>query len=181
MEKCYQEQVERIDRLMKIVEASDPYKVMSGLSFYDVIVFTCQSMWHLKDWILNGSHFGASDQAALSKDIHATRCLLVCADIANGSKHLSLSRPKVGGALWEATGLHLDTAKGLCREFYYVSCSDSADEFHGIEIRTLLRRCRESWEQIINRYYLSQVDTWLAQQSAQAGNTASDGPKIRLI
>jgi hypothetical protein len=34
------EQVERIDRLMRIVEASDPYKVMSGLSFYDVIVFT---------------------------------------------------------------------------------------------------------------------------------------------
>jgi len=40
MEKFYQEQVERIDRLMKIVETGDPYKVMSGLSFYDVIVFT---------------------------------------------------------------------------------------------------------------------------------------------
>jgi len=62
MEKFYQEQVERIDRLMKIVEASDPYKVISGLSFYDIIVFTCQSMWHLKDWILNDPHFGASDQ-----------------------------------------------------------------------------------------------------------------------
>src|ERR1700752_277864 len=181
MEKFYQEQVERIDRLMKIVEASDPYKVMSGLSFYDVIVFTCQSMWHLKDWILNDPHFGASDQAALSKDIHAVRCLLVCADIANGSKHLSLSRPRVGGALSEATGLHVDTEKGICQEFYYVCCSNPADELHGIEIRTLLRRCRDSWEQIINRHYLSQVDTWLAQQSAQAGNTASGGPKIRLI
>ena len=31
MEKFYQEQVERVDRLMKIVEA---------LSFYDIIVFT---------------------------------------------------------------------------------------------------------------------------------------------
>jgi hypothetical protein len=30
MEKFYQEQGERIDRLMKIVEASDPHKVMSG-------------------------------------------------------------------------------------------------------------------------------------------------------
>jgi hypothetical protein len=92
--EVYQDQVERIDRLMKVVEANDPYKVISGLSFYDIIVFTCQSMWHLNDWILNDPHFGASDQAELSKDIHATRCLLVCADIANGSKHLSLSRPK---------------------------------------------------------------------------------------
>jgi hypothetical protein len=73
MEKFYQEQVERIDRLMKVVEANDPYKVISGLSFYDIIVFTCQSMWHLNDWILNDPHFGASDQAELSKDIHATR------------------------------------------------------------------------------------------------------------
>jgi hypothetical protein len=86
----------------------------------------------------------------LSKNIHATRCLLVSADIANGTKHLSLSRPKVGGALSEATGLHLDTEKGICQEFYYVSCTDPADEFHGIEIRTLLRRCRDSWEQTIN-------------------------------
>jgi len=69
--------------------------------------------------------------AELSKDIHATRCLLVCADIANGSKHLSLIRPKVGGALSEATGLHLDTEKGIFQEFYYVSCTDPADEFHG--------------------------------------------------
>jgi len=137
-------------------------------------------MWHLKDWILNDPQFGASDQAALSKDIHATRCLLVCADIANGSKHLSLSRPRVGGALSEATGLHLDTEQGICQEFYYVCCSDPADEFHGIEIRTLLRRCRDSWRQIINRHYLSQVDTWLAQKCS-SGNTASGLPKIRLI
>jgi hypothetical protein len=121
MEKFYQEQVERIDRLMKIVEAGDPYKVMSGLSFYDVIVFTCQSMWHLKDWILNDPQFGASDQAALSKDIHATRCLLVCADIANGTKHLSLSRPRVGGALSEATGLHLDTEQVYVKSF--ITCA----------------------------------------------------------
>ena len=175
MEKFFQEQVERIDRLMKIVEASDPYKVMNGLLFCDVLVFTCQSMWHLKDWILNDPNFGAADHAALSQEIHATRCLLVCSDIANGSKHLSLNRPKVGGALSDATGLHLDTTKGIFQEFYYVSCSDPADEFHDMEIRTLLRRCRNSWEDIINRHYLSQADTWLAQQGAQADSPDSGG------
>jgi len=158
MEKYFQEQVERIDRLMKIVEASDPYKVMSGLLFYDVLIFTCQSMWHLKDWILNDPHFGASDIAALSDDIHSTRCLLICSDIANGTKHLSLNRPKIGSKLSDRTGLHLDTAKGIFQEFYYVSCDDPADEFHGMEIRTLIRRCRDSWEDLINRHYLSQVD-----------------------
>jgi hypothetical protein len=166
MEKYFQEQVERIDRLMKIVEANDPYTLMNGLLFYDVIVFTCQSMWHLKDWILNDPNFRAADHDALMKEIHATRSLLLCSDIANGSKHLSLNYPKVGGTLFDRTGLHCDPAKGIFQEFYYVYCPDPADEFHGMEIRTFLRRCRNSWEDIINRYYFSQADTWLAQQGA---------------
>ena len=61
MEKCFQYQVERIDRLMKIVEADDPYHLASGLRAIDVMIFACQSMWHLKDWILNDSEFGAKD------------------------------------------------------------------------------------------------------------------------
>jgi hypothetical protein len=105
---------------MKIVESSDPYKMMSGMLFYDVLIFACQSMWYIKDWIINDPRFGAADMAALSREIHSTRCLLV-------------------------------------------SCDDPADEFHGMEIRTLLRRCRDSWDDIINRHYLSQIDTGLAQ------------------
>ena len=44
-------QIERIDRLMKIVEADNPHVLASGLLTIDVIKFACQSMWHLKDWI----------------------------------------------------------------------------------------------------------------------------------
>ncbi|MFN7872003.1 MAG: hypothetical protein ACK5QQ_07380 [Cyanobacteriota bacterium] len=166
MEKFFQEQVERIDRLMKIVEANDPYTLMNGLLFYDIIVFTCQSMWHLKDWILNDPNFRAADYAALKKEIHTTRTLLVCSDIANGSKHLSLNYPKAGSTLFVRTGIHDDPVKGIFKEFYYIYSPDPADEFHGMEIRTFLRYCRNSWEDIINRHYLSQADAWLAQQGA---------------
>ncbi len=161
MEKFYQDQVERIDRLMKIVEADDPYKILNGLLFYDILIFTCQSMWHLKDWILNDSHFGAKDIAAVNKDIHSARCLLICSDLANGTKHLSLNHPKIGGKFSERQGMHLDTSKGIFQEFYYVVCSDPTDEFHGIEVRKLLRQCRNIWQDIINRHYLSELDTWL--------------------
>jgi len=118
-------------------------------------------MWHLKDWILNDPYFGAGDIAALSREIHSMRCLLVCSDIANGTKHLSLNRPKIGSKLSDRIGFHLDTAKGVFQEFYYISCDNPADEFHEMEIRTLLRYCRDSWEDIISRYYLSQADAWL--------------------
>lgn len=157
MEKCFQYQVERIDRLMKIVEADDPYHLASGLRAIDVMIFSCQSMWHLKDWILNDPEFGAKDYRALRADIHSSRCLLVCADLANGSKHLSLDQPKTGSILSQDTGIHIDTSKGIFQEFFYVVCPDILDEFHGMEIRTLLRRCRNQWENIINRHYLSKV------------------------
>ena len=58
MEKSYKDQVERIDRLMKILEADDLFESVGGLVPIDVVIFTCQSMWHLKDWILNDPSFG---------------------------------------------------------------------------------------------------------------------------
>lgn len=156
METCYRDQLDRVDRLMKIIEADDPYKHFSGLLFYDTLIFACQSMWHLKDWVLNDPGFGAKDHDALSRDIHSARCLLVCSDLANGSKHFALTRPKVGGGL-ERSGLHIDRAKGIHLEFYYIICPDPSDEFHHIEVRTLLRHCRDTWDSIIDRHYLTEV------------------------
>jgi hypothetical protein len=70
---------------------------------------------------------------------------------------LSLDRPKVRGNL-EGRGLHVDRARGIYLEFYYVVCTDPTDEFHFIEIRMLLRQCRDAWESIIDRHYLTKFD-----------------------
>ena len=99
----------------------------------------------------------------MEKEIHASRCLLVCADLANGSKHLSLANPKTDARLSEHSGFHYEPSKGICREIYYVVCNDPSDEYHGMEIRDLLRRCRNEWQRIINRHYLSKIDDdWAA-------------------
>lgn len=161
MEKCYQEQLGRIDRLMAIIEADNPHNIMRGLLFYDILIFACQSIWHLKDWVINDPEFGAKDKEALKNDIHSARCLLTCSDLANGSKHLLLSRPKRGARFSELQGVDIDTRNGIYQELYYVVCSDPADEFHGIEVRTLLRRCRNTWDRIINCHYLSEFDASL--------------------
>src|SRR4029079_16322548 len=158
MEKFHQEQLERIDRLLRIIESDNPYEMVSGLSFYDLVIFACQSIWHLKDWVLNDPHFGAKDHAALKVEIHSFRCLLVCSDIANGTKHLSLNHPKIGSTLSERKGITVETAKGIFKEFIYVACPDSADEFHGIEVRSLLRQCRDCWTHILDKHYLSNVE-----------------------
>ena len=165
MEHSYLQQLQRIDRIMTIVEADSPHELAIGLLPIDVMIFACQSMWHLKDWILNDSDFGAKDKNALSADIHSSRCLLACADLANGTKHFSLNRPKVDGHIADYTGIHIDSSKGIYRELHYMVCADPSDELHGIEIRTLLRRCRDQWDWIINRHYLSYTDDWRKEGS----------------
>ena len=57
--------------------------------------------------------------------------------------------------IWERTGVHVEPAKGIFRDMYYVVCRDPLDEWHGIEVGTLLRRCRDEWRSIINRHWLS--------------------------
>jgi hypothetical protein len=112
-------------------------------------------MWHLKDWILNDPDFAAKDQTKLKADIHASPPLLVCADLANGSKHFTLDRPKVGAAFSDRQGLELSSAKGIFKVYYYVICTDKGQPYHGAEIRALLADARKAWDAIIETHCLS--------------------------
>jgi lysine/ornithine N-monooxygenase len=158
MEKYFQEQLARIDRLMAIVSAPDPYQLIGAISFYDIAIFTCQSMWHLKDWILNDEEFRAKDKSALKSEIHATRSLKICADLANGSKHLVLRKPQTDFSFTERSGIHVDPAKQIFQEYYYIASSDKQDSYHLMEIREFLAECRNAWQEIIDRHYLSEID-----------------------
>ena len=115
-------------------------------------------MWHLKDWILNDANFQTKDTAKLKADIHAQKCLLVCADLANGSKHLMLTRPKVGAILGGRHGIMSYPSKGIYKIYYYVACANESDPYHGAEIRELLADARDTWDKIFDTHYLSIID-----------------------
>lgn len=159
MNRGYKDQLRRIDRLMTVIESDNLHDRISGLETIDIVIFACQSMWHLKDWILNDPSFcAANNKKELEREIHASRCLLICSDLANGSKHLRLNNRKTDAKLSETPGVQLDSSKGIFREIYYVWCDDYSDEFHGMEIRDLLRNCRDDWQKIIDKNYHSNID-----------------------
>ncbi len=160
-EGFFQEQLQRVDRLMEIIVALDPAPLIGRLQYEDVLVFAFQSMWHLKDWILNDAFFGAADAGLLSREIHSEPCLQVCADIANASKHLTLTRPKTSAHVSDAAGMHLDASRGIFQVFYYVE-SKPEDRYHGVEVRDLLVECRAAWQRLIDKHQLSDVDSRLA-------------------
>lgn len=157
MQRYFQEQVDRIDRLLKIVYAQDQTTLAGNLSFEDVLFFTCQCIWHLKDWVLNDAEFQAKDKDQLRNEIHSEQCLRICSDLANGSKHLVLAHPKTPFSLSPRIGINVEPAKGIFQVHYYVTSSDPTDPYHGMEIRELLRQCRDAWQNIIDRHYLGAI------------------------
>lgn len=154
MEKYYHCQIDRVDRLMAIITSEDENRHLGDvLRFEDVIFMACQGMWHIKDWLLNDAQFSVY-RNILNDRIHKSNVLRVCADLANGSKHLALNHPKTGkdGASFsEARGIHVE--KGTYKRFFYVDCSDENNEYHGAEIRDLLVSARREWDLILLEQY----------------------------
>lgn len=153
----YRDQLARVDRLMEIVLSADQLSLSGNLTFEDVIAFTCVSLWHLKDWILNDVNFHADNVDELIADIHRERCLLVCADIANGAKHAVLARPKTAASVSDNQGIHLDSRAGIYQVFYYIDSADPAESYRSMEMRPFLQECRAAWGRIIKRHYMSAI------------------------
>ena len=51
--------------------------------------------------------------------------------------------------------------KGIFQESYYINLDDSSNRYHGMEIRYLLRECRNAWQQIVDKYNYSIMDSLL--------------------
>lgn len=156
-ERSHHEQLDRIDRLISILLAKDHHKASPGLNYYDVVIICLQSMWSLKDWILNDNEFGASSLSDLKSEIYNSKCLLACSDLANGTKHFRLDRPKTSFSISGNMGIHVDTSKGIFQEYIYILTDDHSDPYYGMEARAFIQECRSTWQRIIHKHYLSYV------------------------
>jgi hypothetical protein len=158
MPRLFQEQVARVDRLLELVNAEDQQAALSGtLMFQDILIFACQSMWHIRDWVLNDPYFAAKDKSVLRREIETNQYLLVCADLANGSKHFVLNRPRTTIRESDRQGIWVVPGDGIFQIRYYLESGDHSGPFHGMEIRAFLSACRAEWQSIIERHYMSEV------------------------
>ena len=156
-ERSHHEQLQRIDRLIDLAFAKDHFTACPGLDYYDLVVLSLQAMWNLKDWILNDPEFGAANVEALKQEIFHTRCLMVCSDLANGTKHFRLNNPKTTMSISDRMGLHVDALAGIYQQHIYILAEDPSDPLFGIEARAFIQECRSTWQRLIDKHYLSNV------------------------
>lgn len=81
-------QLRRVERWHKrAVHVLDPYSGVAGEEAIDFLYAFFQSAYHMRDWL---QHSGAASKASLDAPMSANRCLKLCRDVCNGSKHFVL-------------------------------------------------------------------------------------------
>lgn len=156
--KPYQEQYERVKRLYTRINPSTQDHG-DQKSYEDDLLSFFQAAWHLKDFIKNDKSLVAFDIECVVKNYNV---LMVCADIAIGSKHLQNINERVGAKHsktdvritvppLELSSLESDTIPILnCISHYsYYFKDDNGNEYNAIRLGSEIIT---AWNEIIARH-----------------------------
>jgi hypothetical protein len=131
----WEEQLARVRRYhARFKEANDgvEMRVTTEYAADDMHAFF-QNCYHLKDWLKNDPAFTKKTDDEIEDYITATPCLALCADICNGTKHLSLH-------VWEGGPMHGRIALKMSIEHNGVM----------IDAFTLATECLAAWEAFLS-------------------------------
>lgn len=97
----YLEQYGRVLRFLAKVQAASKVHIHERPSIFDAyrdeMYAFFQNCWHMRDWIRYDDSIPEKTRATIRREAEHTKALLVCADLANASKHLKLIKlPRVG-------------------------------------------------------------------------------------
>ena len=91
----WRDQRERMKRTLRRLQGphtnADEYR--------DDLYHFFQDAWHLKDWIRNDPTIAPAIRDAIENEVTSITALRIAADIANGTKHLELTRPREGATI----------------------------------------------------------------------------------
>ena len=153
----YREQLARTyryyERLKKLNEgrATEP---SSELNMDDIYAFF-QNCYHLKDWLKNDPAYTLHSGKEIEDYVSKSTELCICADICNGSKHLTFNRPPRSGAKpkfgrkIESTGEIIASGKVVDRSFaMFVEVEHPCGRIDAFQLATAALK---SWESFIEQ------------------------------
>ena len=141
----FQDQLTRVRRFLLRIESHD----RPSTDYDDDMWSFFQNCWHLKDWIKNDPEVPSPVRAAIEGEVKDSFELLVCADLANASKHLVLITPRIGAK--HSHKNYRIVMGGQSKVEYLIDVGDGS-QIDGLE---LARRCVTAWESILKRHNLA--------------------------
>ena len=88
MKRTFEEQWERVKRMLARVDDHN----RDSFSYDDDLWSFFQNCWHLKDWIKNDEAVPKAVRDGIETKVANVESIMICADLANRSKHLQLVR-----------------------------------------------------------------------------------------
>lgn len=142
----YRDQLDRVLRYLSRVHAAegDPNQRFI-VDYQDDVWSFFQNCWHLKDWIRNDPLLSEDVKERIKEAVENSPVLAIANDMANGTKHLELHRPRAG-----ASYDHVRIATG--GETSSLECmiqvkGEDHREFR--PARELATECVQEWERIL--------------------------------
>src|SRR6266508_3133572 len=135
-------QATRLERWHRRLEAvaSDP--AASTEDRLDFFLTFCQNCYALRDWLEKDAAVSKNDLDQLMVGTYALR---VCRDIANGSKHLTVTRPSVDANF--SIGREYQ-GRGQPERWFVIAGTDLLDAL------ALARDCRDAWNVFLGQHNL---------------------------
>jgi hypothetical protein len=87
-----EEQFARVERALEGVRSNRNRRLVE---YEDNVWNFFQNAWHLKDWVRNDSAIDQRYRDVVEDDVSTIEALQICADLANRSKHLQLTRKRL--------------------------------------------------------------------------------------
>ena len=156
----YLEQYGRMLRFLAKVQAASKIHIHEQPSIFDAyrddMYSFFQNCWHMRDWIRYDDSIPEKTRAAIRTEAERTKALLVCADLANASKHLKLTKPPRVGAEDRQLRITIGADASVSWE-YIIEMSDGTT----VSAADAAVAAVSAWTDILNRHGL-RVDVEMA-------------------
>lgn len=136
--------IDQMNRVRRFLMRLDD-QVRSQADYDDDMWSFFQNCWHLKDWIKNDSALPVSFRNSIEGLVSASPDLQVCADLANGTKHLRLDKPRVGAKHSHRSVEYTGGNSSSIKFIYFIDVGNGATR-DGLG---LARQCVIEWERIL--------------------------------
>lgn len=141
----YKEQLDRVRRyLVRIQQHDRPHA-----DYDDDMWSFFQHCWHLKDWLKNDLAVAEPTRKAVETVVATSPDLLICADLANATKHLQLDRSRAGAKHSHKNYL---IVVGHSSKVEYFIDTGSNTKIDGV---LLAKSCVAEWERILTSFGLA--------------------------
>ncbi len=124
----------------------------SSINYEDDTYHYFQDCWHLKDWIKNDANLSQSVRDSIESEVDKHEPLRVVADLANGSKHLNITRNIREGA--HVTGGHLTIGLGqnIPIDIDYTVALDKSGKV--LSAKAVVKETFDSWQIVLKKLNL---------------------------